>query len=429
MRKVYLFFLNAALMTAASVFIQIISVIFNVYLTKTAGAEGIGLYYLVLSVYGLSVTVATSGITLTATRLVSENNRDNRRKIVNTCFSYALFFGIIAFCILFFNAKFIGCRFLHDKRTVLPLRLLSLSMPFIAMSSVINGYFTAMRCGMKVSVIQVFEFLAKLGLTVFLLKTTPLHGTNYTCAAIFGGGAAGEILSFTLAFIMYSRDVSGIPVAKTRFLRKIVSIAMPIAVSTYIRSGLNMLKQVLVPAGLQKSGTAYKKALSDYGTINGMAMQIICFPMNILYSCSNLLIPELAENSARGNKKQIRRIVSKAMRTTSVFAVVIFVLCLIFADDIGKLIYKSCEAGRFIRLLSPVILTMYIDAVTDGMLKGLDLQMYSMKYNIIDSALSVVLLLVLLPRFGISGYLAVIYTSEILNTALSIRRLIKAVFC
>ena len=68
MRKVYLFFLNAALMTAASVFIQIISVIFNVYLTKTAGAEGIGLYYLVLSVYGLSVTVATSGITLTATK-------------------------------------------------------------------------------------------------------------------------------------------------------------------------------------------------------------------------------------------------------------------------------------------------------------------------------------------------------------------------
>ena len=151
--------------------------------------------------------------------------------------------------------------------------------------------------------------------------------------------------------------------------------------------------------------------------------------MNILYSCSNLLIPELAENSARGNRKQIRRIVSKAMRTTSVFAVIIFVFCLIFADDIGAMIYKSREAGRFIRLLSPVILTMYIDAVTDGMLKGLDLQMYSMKYNIIDSALSVVLLLVLLPRFGISGYLAVIYTSEILNTALSIRRLIKAVFC
>ncbi len=63
--------------------------------------------------------------------------------------------------------------------------------------------------------------------------------------------------------------------------------------------------------------------------------------MNILYSCSNLLIPELAENSARGNKKQIRRIVSKAMRTTSVFAVVIFVLCLIFADDIGAMIYKK----------------------------------------------------------------------------------------
>ena len=58
------------------------------------------------------------------------------------------------------------------------------------------------------------------------------------------------------------------------------------------------------------------------------------------------------------------------------------------------------------------------------MLKGLGEQLYTMKINIIDSALSVLLIWLLLPRLGINGYIVVIFITELFNTALSILRLI-----
>jgi O-antigen/teichoic acid export membrane protein len=49
--------------------------------------------------------------------------------------------------------------------------------------------------------------------------------------------------------------------------------------------------------------------------------------------------------------------------------------------------------------------------------------MWSMGVNIADSVLSIVLVLILVPRFGISGYVGVIYIAELMNFALSIGRL------
>ena len=67
---------------------------------------------------------------------------------------------------------------------------------------------------------------------------------------------------------------------------------------------------------------------------------------------------------------------------------------------------------------------MYLDGVTDAMLKGLNEQVSSMRYNIIDSAVSVALIYTLLPRYGVDGYIAVLFITELLNAFLSMNRLI-----
>ena len=68
---------------------------------------------------------------------------------------------------------------------------------------------------------------------------------------------------------------------------------------------------------------------------------------------------------------------------------------------------------------------MYLDTVTDSLLKGMGEQIYTMKVNIADAAVSVILVRLLVPRFGIYGYIAVLYVAEILNFALSAARLMK----
>ena len=67
----------------------------------------------------------------------------------------------------------------------------------------------------------------------------------------------------------------------------------------------------------------------------------------------------------------------------------------------------------------------YVDSIVDGMLKGLDQQAYSFRYNFIDSIMRVILIAVLLPLFGVKAYIFILFLSEIFNASLSISRLLK----
>ena len=70
--KLKRFLINSALLTGASIVTQALGMIFRVYMGNTIGAEAIGLYQLILTVYIFAVTAVTSGITLLVTRLVTE---------------------------------------------------------------------------------------------------------------------------------------------------------------------------------------------------------------------------------------------------------------------------------------------------------------------------------------------------------------------
>ena len=70
---------------------------------------------------------------------------------------------------------------------------------------------------------------------------------------------------------------------------------------------------------------------------------------------------------------------------------------------------------------------MYLDHVTDSMLKGIGEHVYSMWVNIADSFLSVFLVWVLIPIFDISGYAMVIIAMELFNFTLSYLRLRKRI--
>ncbi len=68
-------------------------------------------------------------------------------------------------------------------------------------------------------------------------------------------------------------------------------------------------------------------------------------------------------------------------------------------------------------------LVLYLDALVDGMLKGLSEQVANVRYNTITSALDVALLFVLLPRYGLGGYVFTFIAAHLVNFALSLRRL------
>ena len=87
-------------------------------------------------------------------------------------------------------------------------------------------------------------------------------------------------------------------------------------------------------------------------------------------------------------------------------------------------IYDDSEAAQYIRLLAPLVPIMYLDTTTDAMLKGLGQQVWSMIINIADALISVILVYLLIPQMGITGYILTVYIAELFNAVCSIVRLL-----
>ena len=424
--------MNTALLTGSSLAMSAISMAFQVWLAGRIGSAGIGLYQLVLSVAFLCTTFAVSGIRFAATRLVSEELGHERSWSVaaamRRCFAYSLFFGLSAMAVLFSFAEPIGFLWIGDARTVKSLKLIAFSMPFLSLSSVMSGYFTACGRVWKPTVVHLGEQLITIGFVAYFLAHSPAGDIEKNCAAVMLGNVCGDVISFVCMLLFYLTDrhsVRDYSVQKLKLTSRMLMVALPLAVSAYARSALSTLEHLLVPRGLKAAGFSADRALSGYGVIQGMVLPIVSFPACILMALAELIIPELTEAQVRGNdgdiSKTVSSLIKKGLGYSSAVALVLFV----FADKLGVRIYSSPEAGDYLRLLAPLIPIMYTDMVADGCLKGLGQQLWCMGINLLDALLGVLLVWQVLPVFALKGYICIIYFNECLNFALSIMRLRK----
>lgn len=72
LRRIKVFFFQGILLTITGFAMRAITMFFNVYISNQIGAEAIGVYQLIMSVYLFAITLANSGIHLATTRIVSE---------------------------------------------------------------------------------------------------------------------------------------------------------------------------------------------------------------------------------------------------------------------------------------------------------------------------------------------------------------------
>jgi stage V sporulation protein B len=431
------FFGNVLLLTSVSLLMRTVSVSFNVYLSNRVGAEALGLFSLLSSVYGFAVTLATSGINLATTRLIAESEGAPcgcpPSAILRCCVRYSLGFGLSAAILLLLSARFLGETVLDEARTVGSLRVLALPLPFIALSSCLNGYFTARRRVSRNALAQVLEQTVRILLTVLLLRFLLPRGIEYACLAMVLGDAVSEAVSFLILFLLHLQERQSLPHtgpsapllpadqgAVRHELRK---IALPVAFSSYLRSGLLTVEHILIPIGLRKHGASHAAALASYGVIQNMALPVLLFPSVLLGSVAGLLIPELAEHRVQEDSAGIRKILSAVFGGTLPYAIGVAGILLCFSEELGLVLYGNAEAGRYLRLLAPLIPLMYLDSATDAMLKGLGEQLYCMLVNIADALLSVILVWTLLPVMGPQGYVLTLYLCELFNLSCSAARL------
>lgn len=430
--KARLFFKNAVILMAGSFLLRGLGVGFGVWLSGKMGAEGMGLFQLIGTVYALASTLATSGIYLSVTRLVAEELAANRPEsaadAMTKCMLYGIVVSLLAAFALFFSAETLAVRLLDEPRAALSLRILAFALPFMAASSSLRGYFFALRRAGVSSSAQIVEQLAHMAAAALIFAAILPKDLTWACAAVSCGCVAGEGLSFLYTLTLYLRDRAKRGLRRRpspEITRRLARITVPVALSSYLKSALRTVENLLIPRGFKKYGASGSNALAQYGMTEAMVMPVLTFPTAFLTSFSSLLVPEIAEARALGDQGRIDRLVAKVLRYTLLFAAAITGIFLYFSRELGLAIYCREDVGSMLGLLAPLVPLFYLDNVADAMLKGLDQQISVLRYSIADSALSIVLLYLLLPVYGVKGYVVVMYASTFLNATLSVARLAR----
>lgn len=424
------FIVNAIIMVIASFLLRFCGMWFRVYLADKIGASGMGLYQLIFSVFTAGVAMSTSGMFLVSVRLVSENSGKGAKSAIRSslakCIGYGVILSIIAAFLLLIFADKIAKSLLCDPACANPLRILSFGLPFMACCACLRGYFVAQRNTLQPSIAEIAEQIITVLVPVITMKN--LSDLPSAINMIMLGSTLGEVTSCLYMYIAYRIDITkkGLKMEKSeKMLSTIVRIAFPSTVASTARNLLGTAENLLIPFGLKKSGISPQLSLERYGTLQGMAFPALIFPSAVIFPFSSLLVPEISRARAKDDNRAINDYIAFALHFSLYFS--IFVACLFFeyAHDLSISLYKSPEGGDYMRILAPIIPLLYTDNVVDGILKGLDKQLSSCKYNLIDGFSRIVLILILLPKYRMAGYIFILFFSALLNGFLSFAKLIR----
>lgn len=451
------------ILSITSIIIRSIGFVFRIYLANTIGAEGIGLYQLIMAFYMLSITFATSGISLAVSRIVAEemakNKQQNVKKALRISILLSLITSGIATVILFFGAEYISVYILKDARAILPLKYLAPSLPFLAFSACYRGYFHAVRNIVKPSSAQVLEQFVRIFVTIALLKLVEVGNVVYACCAAMIGMTAGEVISYIYIWLLYRIDsfLNGENFIKRIFSRlsrknttpnysnnsaknifaknpfkkpdklllNMLSISIPVAGTSYLNSVLRLLENTLIPIKLIASGMTVSSAMSIYGVIKGMVLPILFFPTSFLSSLSTILMPSLSSDNVNNNDKHMTYTLSKVLHFTSISGILVVSFFMLFPYELGDALYSGIHVGYLIRILSFLCPFMYLNMVIGSVLNALGEQVNNFKINLIESIIKILMIFFLVPIYGFKAYLLALFVTTVLNTILYMYRLLK----
>jgi len=430
------FIFNTLVLILTSLFFRGIDIWFTSYISKKIGAELVGVYQLIMTVYLFGITLATSGINLAVTRVVSEelakDNLGGIKKVMKKCLYITLITSISTSVIFIINSNLICEKWLNGKVSKEIVYLFSLALPMIAMSSAIAGYFAGVRRIYKNAIGQTLEHVVKVLITAYLLSLFLPRGLSYACFALILGDLISEIISFVFIYFVFLFDQKIYnkkpEINSGNYTNKLIRISIPIAITSYIRSGLSTVKHLIIPSSLERSGINSSSALSNYGIIHGMAIPIIMFPDILVKSFASLLVPEFARYRTKEDFKRTKQMTTRLLILIGLASLFLSISLYIFSDKLGIFLYSSSSVSHYIRLLSPLAIFIYVDTVVDSVLRGLDAQVGVMVINILDLLISTSFIYFVVPKLGLTGYIISIYMSEILNFTISLLHLIKIVY-
>jgi len=427
---------GAMVLTVAGVITRILGFVYRIYLSNMIGAEGMGLYQLIMPVYSLGWSIACSGFTTTVSKLTAQERAKgeygNMGRFLKQSVTISGSIGVILCLLLFFFAEPVAVYFLKEPRLILSLKILALSFPFMAGGSCVRGYFFGLQENQIPAINQVLEQCVRMVVIYLLAGSFMGLGIEYACAVAVVGIFAEEAVSLLYIVTAYRMFKTKNTLTKRPSLGPMQSLgilftmALPLTFNRVTGSMLTAVEDILIPQRLLLYGLSSSEAISAFGQISGMVMPLIFFPSAVLQALSTTLVPAVSEASALNNQKKIQTTLSKSFLFTAVISMGASAVFVTFARELGFLIYKQ-DLSHFLIPMGLMCPFIYIQMILSGALNGLGFQVFIFRNSLISSLINIGFIYFAIPYYGMDAFIFGWFASLLVVEALEINKLRESV--
>ena len=374
----------------SQVLIKVLGLIYTLYLTNRDGYgdAGNGISSGAYQIYALLLTVSSIGVPNAISKLVSERvaigDHKGAHRILKIGFATFAVIGLIGSMLLFFGAKVISTYWLQIPEAEMTLVALAPAIFFVAIASVMRGYFNG-RQHMKVSArSQTLEQIFKTVLTIIIVEIVAIlsgASTEFMAAGANVATTAATFLGFGYLYLFYKSQRKEIAeeIKQTVnykhervavVIRNILFVSIPMALSAIMSSLNKNIDSVTVVRGLKHFLTE-GEAKIQYGILAGKVDTLTSLPLSINIAFATALVPAIAAARAKKDTKTATKRTSFSLLVSMLIGLPCTIGMCIYAQQILNLLFPNATAGKVILQISSfTIIFTILDQTINGALQG-----------------------------------------------------------
>ena len=404
--------------------------LFRLPLTNILSLQGIGIFQMVMSLYSLSLSLVSGGVTSALSKLVSGARAKGQEVKIGGYFRYGLLFSgcislaIGAFFFIFSNfiAVVQGAPQASASYMLLAL-LLPLGAIIGVLRGIIQGYENMTPTAISQIIEQAFKFCFGLLFAYLFSQST-------------GGGVFGAFLGITIAealaliYLTFVIKKSKIKAGRYNVRKEFFKAVTPLTLSNVILPLAFAIETLIIVSLLASAGLSGEDATTLYGLSSGVVGAIMHFPLVISLSVAVSLLPKISFLSAKKDAEAEKRVVGKAfsMMWFLLFPLVVGInniarvlYPLIYPSVTGELLTIACQLS----LLSGIAVVLNgFSQVLNSILQAKGFYNYSLLFLTLGGIGKVLSLIIFTPINNINIF-ALPISNIVLYSIICICALIK----
>lgn len=407
------------ILTLSGVVTRFLGFYFRIFLTDLIGAEGLGLYQLTLPLIPICMSISCSGISLAISR--HGNNYADSREYTVCGLTISGIISILCSLLIYNFKDFFAIHFFKDTKCSELIGIMAYMVPLSCIHNCITAYYIGISKTHIPAIAQLLEQICRI-LSVYLIfiigqnkgfPLTPVHGIM--------GLLAGELVSALFSLTLFNPRIKDFKCAKrSLIINDIIKTAVPVSGNRIILSIFHSFEAVLIPLLLCSGGHTRAEALTTLGTLTGMALPIIMLPSTLINSFSTLLLP-----SVSGHQNVTYHIIT-AFKCSLLFGIFCLSGFVFWGNEIGYFLFKEELVGKYVCILGWLCPFLYLCTTLGSIINGMGKTNYTLYLNVSSLIIRIILMITLIPKMQINGYLIAFLVSEIylsLATALVLYKL------